>query len=211
MHDTRSENKFDDSAKGWDADSGRVNTAKNVANAIIKRIDPNKNMHALDYGCGTGLVTLELQPFVRHITAIDTSQGMLDALHKKLSGNQIKNVDTYFIQSENDTLPTIPYDLIFSSMTLHHVKDHILLLNKFYKMLKKTGKLAIADLVKESGDFHSDNSHVHHHGFEKDAFIELIKSIGFGKIQFDIVHQIDKEISSGSFKSFPVFLLTAEK
>ncbi len=211
MHDAKIENKFDESAKDWDADPGRVKTAKDVANAIRKRITLNKNMYALDYGCGTGLVTMELQPFVRHLTAIDTSRGMLDALNNKLDRQQIKNVNTSFIRSENDTLPKIPYDLILSSMTLHHVEDHILLLKKFYQMLKKKGIIAIADLVEESGDFHSDNSHVHHYGFEKDKFIALIKSIGFSNVKFEIVHQIEKENANGALKSFPVFLLTAEK
>ena len=34
-------------------------------------------MDALDFGCGTGLVTLKLQPFIHSITGVDGSQGMI--------------------------------------------------------------------------------------------------------------------------------------
>jgi predicted TPR repeat methyltransferase len=41
-------------------------------------------MEALDYGCGSGLVTLGLQPLAGRITGADGSQEMLQVLSRKV-------------------------------------------------------------------------------------------------------------------------------
>ena len=54
---------------------GRVKMAHDVARAIIGTIQPEPAMDVLDFGCGTGLLTLALQPHVRTITAVDRLAG----------------------------------------------------------------------------------------------------------------------------------------
>lgn len=56
-------------------------------------------------------------------------------------------------------------DVIVSAMALHHVKEPSKQLCLFAKALKKGGTIAIADLAKEDGSFHSDNNGVYHLGF----------------------------------------------
>ena len=51
-------------------------------------------MDALDFGCGTGLVTLQLQPFLHSITGVDGSQGMIDILKQKIEKKNLTNVKT---------------------------------------------------------------------------------------------------------------------
>jgi Predicted methyltransferase (contains TPR repeat) len=41
-------------------------------------------MKVLDFGCGTGLLSFFLQPYVGEITGIDTSKGMIEVFDKKL-------------------------------------------------------------------------------------------------------------------------------
>ncbi len=66
---------FNKEAAQWDANPGRVKLANEVADAIIREAAPASNMDALDFGCGTGLVTLRLQPLVRTIIGVDSSAG----------------------------------------------------------------------------------------------------------------------------------------
>ncbi len=69
---------FDKEAALWDENPGRVKVAKDVAAAILQNVTITADMRALDFGCGTGLVTLQLQPLVKSITGMDSSRGMLD-------------------------------------------------------------------------------------------------------------------------------------
>ncbi|MDD4138360.1 MAG: methyltransferase domain-containing protein, partial [Methanoregula sp.] len=68
---------FDSAASTWDEDPGRVKMAHDVARAIRETVTLRPDMDVLDFGCGTGLLALNLQPHIRTITGVDSSQGML--------------------------------------------------------------------------------------------------------------------------------------
>jgi 2-polyprenyl-3-methyl-5-hydroxy-6-metoxy-1,4-benzoquinol methylase len=53
---------FDKEAAVWDAKPMRVKLALDVAEAIIREIKPTQDLTVMDFGCGTGLVTLRLAP-----------------------------------------------------------------------------------------------------------------------------------------------------
>lgn len=50
-------------------------------------------MTALEYGCGTGLLSFNLQPFLGKIVLADTSEEMLEVLKEKIAASQIKDVE----------------------------------------------------------------------------------------------------------------------
>ncbi len=76
---------FDERARDWDSDPKKVERARVVADAIRKTIPLSQEMKALEYGCGTGLLSFALQPDLGEITLADTSQGMLDVLREKIA------------------------------------------------------------------------------------------------------------------------------
>jgi len=51
------ENNFDKKAKTWDEDPQIVLRAQKVATHIRKGVPLNSDMSALEYGCGTGLLS----------------------------------------------------------------------------------------------------------------------------------------------------------
>ena len=56
MADTwNSADKFNREALQWDENPQRRAVALVVAQAIIAAVKPKKTMHALEFGCGTGL------------------------------------------------------------------------------------------------------------------------------------------------------------
>jgi len=85
---------FEKDAALWDENPSRVKLADDVAKAIREEAALNREMDVLDFGCGTGLVTLQLQPFVRSITGADSSHGMLAVLWAKIERQRLANVST---------------------------------------------------------------------------------------------------------------------
>lgn len=202
---------FDRSAAGWDADAGRVDTARKVAQAIRKRVKLKRTMNILDFGCGTGLVSMELIPLVGSFTGVDISKKMLNIFQEKVNNRKIKNVQLLNRDWQSPDFGQDSYDLIYSSMSLHHIAEHLLLLKKFYALLNAGGSLCLADLYPESGDFHSDPKIAAHFGFDPEILANQLIEIGFKAATYEKITTIHKPVASGEMKTFPVFLLTAEK
>jgi ubiquinone/menaquinone biosynthesis C-methylase UbiE len=83
---------FDQEAANWDQVTGRVKVAHDIAQSMIQEIILTPDMDVLDFGCGTGLLTFALQPFVRSITGVDSSQGMLNVFKTKIKEQNLSNV-----------------------------------------------------------------------------------------------------------------------
>lgn len=202
---------FDKEAGQWDRNAGRVKLANEVASAMIKAIGPTKDMDVLDFGCGTGLVTLRLQPYIRTITGVDSSSGMLDELKAKIEGQGLVNVYTQLVDFEKGERIGGVYDLIVSSMTAHHVPDTSALFRVWNELLKPGGRLCFADLDAEDGSFHSDTTGVFHLGFEREKLKDLLDESGFSEIRDVTAATITREGKEGSKKEFSVFLIEARK
>jgi ubiquinone/menaquinone biosynthesis C-methylase UbiE len=202
---------FDKEAAAWDNNPGRVKLANDVADAIIREVQPTSAMDALDYGCGTGLVTLRLQPLVRTIVGADSSSGMLGMLESKAAKQQLTNVQTRLADFEHGGTLAGKFHLVVSSMTLHHVQDTARLFQQWYELLLSGGVLAVADLDTEDGSFHGDNTGVRHLGFDRQHLKGLLKKAGFSSVRDSTAATMVKEVAEGGSRSFPVFLLIARK
>jgi len=202
---------FDKGAAQWDANPGRAKLAHDVADAIIREVSPTREMDALDFGCGTGLVTLRLQPLVRTITGMDSSEGMLAVLGSKVHGQGLVNVRTLFTNLETGGKVNGRYHLIVSSMTLHHVPDPAGLIAQLSGALLPGGTLAVADLDSEDGSFHRDNTGVLHPGFDRERIRGFFEQAGLTAVREITAAVVIKEIEEKGRREFPVFLLIGKK
>lgn len=171
---TINQRNFDKEAIQWDENPGRAKLARDVADAIIKTMNLQKNSNVLDFGCGTGLITMLLQPHVGSVTGADSSKGMLGILEDKIKKNKLSNVFIQLMDFEKEENGTGQYDLIVSNMTLHHVSDISVLFSRWYGLLKQHGRVCFSDLDPEDGSFHADNAGVFHFGFSRKNLKELI-------------------------------------
>ena len=204
-----SENRFDRKAADWDKKRMRRELASAVSQAIAN-LPIKTTMQALDFGCGTGLVSIPLAGKLGKIIALDSSPGMIEVLEEKLSKLSITNIQTVCAEIENVELPAT-FDIIFTSMALHHIAETEPVLLKFSELLKPGGIVAIADLDAEDGSFHKPGSGEKHHGFERAALQEDLLRLGFSNISYSTVHTISKTMKDNSSKDFSVFLATARK
>jgi ubiquinone/menaquinone biosynthesis C-methylase UbiE len=190
--------RFTELAYEWDKPP-RVETAARIADFILKNIPISKEWCALDIGCGTGLLTLFLQPHLKCIDAIDPSEGMIEVLKRKLSELNISNVNPIRVSVEEFEPQRDKYDLIVSSMTFHHIKDIPSVLKKLDPSLKRGGFIAIGDLYKEDGTFHPSNGDVYHFGFTEKDFENFFSSAGWKLVKFEEVY---KRVKNG--KEYPI-------
>ncbi len=199
--------RFDKAASEWDGKSRRVQLAKKISNAISK-LALTKEMDAMEYGCGTGLVGIAISPAIKKLTAIDTSPGMLEVLEQKISTEALENIRTLRCDLLAEDYTTM-HHLILCSMTLHHIEDARGLLQRFAEFLLPGGYIAIADLFSEDGTFHdADAEGIHHNGFDPEELKAVLNSCGLEDISHTTVHTIAKADNN---REYPVFLLTARK
>ena len=200
---------FDERARGWDSDPKKVERALAVADAIRKAFPLSEDMKALEYGCGTGLLSFALQPYLGQITLADTSQGMLDVLREKIARSGATTMHPIRLDLLSDPLPAERFDLTYSLMVLHHIDDVKTVLSRFHNLLIPGGTLLVADLDKEDGSFHTDGSTDVHHGFDHDELRKMVEEAGFRNVTFSTACEIRKQIGNEE-KTFPVFLMTAQ-
>jgi cyclopropane fatty-acyl-phospholipid synthase-like methyltransferase len=198
------EDLFAHKSKSWDMNSRRVKNAQSIAKIIVKNIKLDKEMEIMDLGAGTGLLSFFIAPFVKKVIAVDNSPSMLKEFQNKCDEFQC---ETEVVEKDLsvDTLDRT-FDGIISSMTIHHLEDILALFRKLYAMLDDGGFIAIADLDTEDGSFHSDNTGVFHHGFDREALQVIAEKAGFRDVKFDTASTISKP-----HRDFTVFLMTAWK
>lgn len=202
---------FESKAKQWDQNPVPVRIAQGVGEAILRELDLRPDMEVLDFGCGTGLVTLWLQPRVGTITGADSSQGMIGILQEKIKHLGVTNVRTQLVDFEKGGRVAGTFDLVVSSMTLHHVADTEALIRHWHGLLRPDGRLCFADLDTEDGSFHSDNTGVHHKGFDRKKLRELLGKTGFREVSDMTATSVVREGEGRVKREYPVFLIIGKK
>jgi ubiquinone/menaquinone biosynthesis C-methylase UbiE len=197
---------FDARAAGWDKDPVRVERANAVAVSIRQQVKLTHKMTAFEYGCGTGLLSFALQPFLGPITLADSSAGMLNVLREKIAASGASNMTPLKLDLIADPLPASRFDLLYTLLTLHHIHETDRVLHGFHALLKPGGLLCIADLDKEDGSFHIDSDFDGYNGFERGEMEEKIIKAGFANVCFSTCYKSPK---NGRF--YPLFLAVAQK
>ena len=198
---------FDSRAKEWDNDPGRAARANAVAEAIRAALPLNPAIAALEYGCGTGLLSFALQPFLGPITLADSSLGMLSVLAAKIVAVGVANMTPLRLDLCSDPLPAARFDLIYTLMTLHHIQDTAIILSSFHALLNPGGHLCIADLDKEDGSFHSHQPDFDgHNGFDRQALSKLLARYGFTNVHFSTCFKMVR-----NEQYYPLFLAVAQR
>jgi len=192
---------FAQKAAVYEQDKRRVDNVNNIANAIIERVKLDKGMHLMDFGSGTGLLLEGIAPHVGRITAVDVSKAMNQQLAEKRGrlGCELEMLELDLTTADLDR----QFDGIISSMTMHHVQDIAAMFGKFHRLVKPGGFIAISDLDSEDGSFHTEDTGVHHHGFDRDKFADAARSAGFRDVTVTTASLMHKPQGA-----FTVFLLT---
>jgi 2-polyprenyl-3-methyl-5-hydroxy-6-metoxy-1,4-benzoquinol methylase len=199
-----SENYFNQRAATWDSNPDRLKLTQAIMNCLSNRIPLSTEFSVLDYGCGTGLLSVLLSAKVKSVTSADTSIEMLAQLRQKLIDNSISNINPVSFDITKPERSSSGYDLVVSSMTLHHLPDAMDGIRGLSTLVKPGGWLALADLCPEDGSFHT-NIIVKYNGFDPKEICTFIEDLNFQKACFEIVYEIPKDN-----KTYPVFCVCAQ-
>jgi tRNA (cmo5U34)-methyltransferase len=203
-------NEFDIKSAEWDKSPMHRERAETIAAELIKQIPLTRDMTALEFGAGTGLLSFIMKDHFKAVTLIDNSPGMVKVLSEKRDAAGAENLNVVNVDLEHMDYRETRFDLIYTLMALHHVDDVALILKKFYDLLKPKGYLAIADLYSEDGSFHT-SGFSGHKGFDPVLLSGLLEKEGYGCVNHRKVYVISKKISDDTIKQFDVFLMTAQR
>jgi ubiquinone/menaquinone biosynthesis C-methylase UbiE len=200
---------FDDKAATWDDDAEKVRQAQDVARAVSAAVPVGETTRLLEYGAGTALVTQALVASagrIGRVTLADNSSGMRTVLRDKIdSGAMPPNTRVWDLDLEHQPAPSERFDLIVSSMVMHHVRRLPEVLEAFAGMLADGGHLCIADLDREDGSFHTHDFDGHH-GFDRGELATSLEQAGLVDVTITDCTRIARE-----GVMYPVFLAIARE
>jgi len=203
-------NSFDLSAQNWDENPIHWERSEAIARKIRQHIELKPSMNALEFGAGTGILSFLLKDSLREIIMMDNAQGMVEVMKEKVARKNAPGLIPLLHDLEHEAYKSLPFDLIFTQMALHHISNVPELLAKFFQMLLPGGYLAIADLYVEDGSFHNGNFSGHR-GFDIGDLCDKLQQAGFREMTHEPCFIIKKELGNNKIKEFPVFILIAKK
>ena len=200
--------RFDDAAATWDDDPGHEERQRAVAHAIIEAVHLDQNTIAVDVGAGTGRLSILLADRVGSVVVTDPSAGMVRTAGERIEAAGLSDrLRAVQVDLSRERLDGV-YDVAWSSMALHHVRDLDALLGSVSALLVDGGRLAIADLEQDpDGAFHAEVADFDgHHGFDRNQLTNQLSTAGFDDVAFVEATRILK-----GEREFSVFLCTATK
>jgi ArsR family transcriptional regulator len=150
------------------------------ANALSSLLPP---LEVVDFGCGTGVLSVELARWAHRVTAIDRSAQALAAARVRGKREGLSNIQ--FVEADLHALPKNlrGKDLVVISQSLHHVEQPERVLEGAARMLKPAGRVVVLELMPHQEEWVKPRLGHHHLGFEPAALVAAMSAAGFSEVQ----------------------------
>lgn len=200
---------FNNVAKKWD-NKRRIERAKIISDEIKNNIVKEENKSVLEFGCGTGLISFNLVDYFNKITLIDNSEEMIKVVDNKIKTFNINNMKSICCDLENYNISE-NYDVVYTSMVLHHIVNVEDIIRRFYSLLNNKGELCIIDLNKEDGRFHEEEKDFNgHNGFSQIELKEVLSQVGFSNIKSYTFYNGVKDVNKEKVE-YSLFIMIGKK
>jgi 2-polyprenyl-3-methyl-5-hydroxy-6-metoxy-1,4-benzoquinol methylase len=94
---------------------------------------------ALDYGCATGSIAIEIANIVKEARGIDLSFNMIEIAKRKAGERKVKNIDFTHATIFDESLKQGSFDVILASSILHLLENSSQVLSRISQLLKPGG------------------------------------------------------------------------
>lgn len=181
--------RFDQIAQKYD-DPERIHLAHIITQAITQQIKDTNYQTLLDYGGGTGLVTLNIAEYFEAVTLMDASSQMVDIFEHKVSDLNQTSINTLVgdVLLDDTILNHKNYDVIVLSLVLLHSGNYQLLLQKLYNHLNSGGMMILVDFDKNENIYHPKV----YNGFEQMDIILVFNELGLRNPQINTFYSGEK-------------------
>jgi ubiquinone/menaquinone biosynthesis C-methylase UbiE len=170
-------NVFEEMAKRYDTEE-RMELAKVIVKEVRPKLQNSRSKSLIDYGSGTGLISLELSDLVESILLVDSSKQMLEVAKAKISHKGIINSKVLYSDFTQET-PELKADIVLMSLVLLHIPDTKQILKELFKIIIDGGKLIIIDFDKTDKIKHPKV----HNGFSHEELKKSLSEVGFTSIE----------------------------
>ncbi|KAF1987150.1 S-adenosyl-L-methionine-dependent methyltransferase [Aulographum hederae CBS 113979] len=233
------ETRFDDEAASWDLNPFTRKSSQLALGTILEKfpekvggvrdgiVKKEDGLTVLELGCGTGLLSLLVAPYVKSLTAVDTSEGMIAALKAKFSqsANTHTNIRPICLNLDNPDDPAIQddaskspkrFDLCISHLVLHHIPDLSRILRVLYGTLAPGGHICLTDFENfglDARKFHPEAKmhSVERHGIGKIEMEGLMVDAGFVDVSVRLAFTMEKDVEPEGVMKFPFLVCMGRK
>ncbi|MEO0476213.1 MAG: metalloregulator ArsR/SmtB family transcription factor [Planctomycetota bacterium] len=170
---------FADAAEQWESIRHDLYGNRFTTDAMLGLLPSDWTI--ADLGCGSGILSAELAPFVNQIIGVDNSEPMLIAAHQR-------NEDKDNIDLRKGELTALPIDdqsvnATLCVIVLSYIEDPAASIQEMARVLKPGGRAVIVDLLAHNRDpFRRQMGQVHS-GFTTDRLTELFEQAGLSDIR----------------------------
>jgi len=117
---------------------------------VISLLDVKEDIHFLDVGCGTGWAIREAATLFNNkglFYGIDLSPKMIEKAKENFSGKE----NFHFIKANAESIPLDGdfFDIIICTNSFHHYLHPDRVMNEFYRLLRKGGKVYVMDATTD--------------------------------------------------------------
>lgn len=192
-------------AADWDS-TAKIEMTEIFVAEMMLHVKLNKNWKALEIGAGTGLVGLQMLPYISEVVFEDISAAMLEVLKSKLKGyEQVETLHgEVFDYSKQDI------DLVFSCMAFHHISKIEEVLKHLYEITTTSAMIVVGDIRCEDGSFHHFEP-MPHRGFDTGVLSGQFRDAGFDVHVLQTYNVLTRERVKGKLTDYEQFILVAKK
>jgi ArsR family transcriptional regulator len=147
--------------------------------AVLGLIDPK--LVVGDLGCGTGLLTHAVAPYVARVVAVDASADMLEAARQRVDG--AANVELRRGELEALPIDDGQLDVAMLSLVLHYAADPSSALSEVARVVRPGGRALVVDMLPhDREEYQQQMGHVWL-GFSEKQITRLMNGAGFDAVQ----------------------------
>lgn len=156
-------------------------------------------LEVVDFGCGTGVLTVELARWAKRVTAIDRSESALSKARAEAQRQSLENITFLAADLEHLPLPSGSVDLVVVSQSLHHVTHIEAVLAEGARLLRQSGRMIVLELMPHDEAWVRARLGHQHLGFEPSAVEAAMRAVGLEAEQQVLPSARD---ASSPFKAF---------
>lgn len=156
-----------------------------------------------DFGCGTGVLSVEIARWAEQVIAIDQSRTALQQARLRAEREGASNIRFLRQDLHRLGLPHGELDLVVISQSLHHVEQPRAVLSEAHRILKRGGRLILLELMPHEERWVVDRLGHRHLGFDPAQLERILAALGFARLA-----RVDHERGGSPFR---VFMLNGEK